>query len=48
MDSLEAGREAYQRNLDTYKRCMDSGRWPAYSSAIETLTLPRWAIQQAA
>ena len=48
MDSLEAGREAYQRNLDTYKRCLDTGHWPAYSHSIETLTLPRWAIQQAA
>jgi exodeoxyribonuclease VIII len=48
IESLEAGREAYQRNLDTYKRCLESGHWPAYSNSIETLTLPRWAIQQAA
>ena len=47
-ESLEAGREAYQRNLDTYKRCLDTGHWPAYSNSIETLNLPRWAFQQAA
>lgn len=47
-DSLEAGRSAYQRNLDTYKRCTETGLWPAYSSAIETIQLPRWAFQQAA
>lgn len=41
-EAIEAGREAYQRNLDTYKRCMESGHWPAYSDGIETLTLPRW------
>ena len=47
-DAIEAGREAYQRNLDTYKTCIETGSWPAYSPAIETLTLPRWAFQQAA
>lgn len=47
-DAIEAGREAYQRNLNTYKTCIETGSWPAYSPAIETLTLPRWAFQQAA
>lgn len=46
--SLEAGRDAYQRNLDTYKRCVETGQWPAYSNAIETLSLPRWAFAEAA
>ena len=46
--SIEAGREAYQRNLDTYKTCIETGSWPAYSPAIETIQLPRWAFQQAA
>mgnify|MGYP006284987957 CR=1 FL=1 len=42
--SVEVGREAYQRNLDTYKRCLDTGEWPAYSNAIESISLPKWAI----
>lgn len=46
--SIEAGREAYQRNLDTYKTCIETGSWPAYSPAIETIQLPRWVFQQAA
>ena len=46
--SIEAGREAYQRNLSTYKTCIETGQWPAYSPAIETIQLPRWAFQQAA
>lgn len=47
-DSIEAGRDDYRRNLATYRQCLESGVWPAYSSEIETLTLPRWAFAEAA
>lgn len=47
-ESMEAGRTAYQRNLDTYRRCLEANHWPAYSDAIETLTLPRWVFAEAA
>jgi len=47
-ESLEVGRAAYQRNLDTFRRCLEANHWPAYSNAIETLTLPRWALAEAA
>ena len=47
-ESLEVGRAAYQRNLDTYRRCLEANHWPAYSDAIETLTLPRWAFAESA
>jgi exodeoxyribonuclease VIII len=43
-DSIEVGRTLYQRNLETYRRCRETDHWPAYSTAIETLTLPRWAM----
>jgi len=46
--SIEVGRELYQTNLATYKTCIETGQWPAYSPAIETIQLPRWAFQQAA
>ena len=42
--SLEIGREQYQRDLDTYRRCVASGEWPAYSNGIEKISLPRWAV----
>lgn len=42
--SLEIGREQYQRDLDTYRRCIESGEWPAYSSSVEMISLPKWAI----
>lgn len=47
-DSIALGREAYYQNLETYKECMDSGKWPAYSTDIESLSLPKWAFLQAA
>lgn len=47
-ESLEVGQIAYQRNLDTYRRCLETDHWPAYSNAVETLTLPRWAFAEAA
>lgn len=47
-ESMEVGRAAYQRNLDTFRRCLEANDWPAYSPAIETLTLPRWAFAEAA
>jgi hypothetical protein len=43
-DSIEVGRTLYQRNLETYRRCRETDHWPAYSDAIEVLTLPRWAM----
>lgn len=47
-ESIQLGREAYQRNLDTYKACLESNQWPAYSQYVESLSLPRWAFNQAA
>ncbi|WGS75589.1 PD-(D/E)XK nuclease-like domain-containing protein [Edwardsiella piscicida] len=35
----DAGRAEYQRNLRTYRECLDSNEWPG----IKTLSLPRWA-----
>ena len=43
-DSIEVGRTLYQRNLETYRRCLEADHWPAYSQSIETLSLPRWAM----
>jgi exodeoxyribonuclease VIII len=43
-DSIKVGRTLYQRNLETYRRCLETDHWPAYSQSIETLSLPRWAM----
>ncbi len=44
-DSLVAGREAYRRNLDTYAKCVESGIWPGYPDAIQTINLPDWELE---
>lgn len=37
------GRDAYRRDLDTYAQCLQSGKWPAYPTEVQTLSLPAWA-----
>lgn len=40
----EAGRALYRQDLESYARCLASGAWPGYSTAIETVSLPAWAL----
>ncbi|QKQ46792.1 PD-(D/E)XK nuclease-like domain-containing protein [Achromobacter denitrificans] len=42
--SREAGRALYRRDLDTYARCAAANEWPGYSTSIETVSLPAWAL----
>jgi len=42
--SIEQGRAEYRHNLQTYAQCLRAGQWPGYSTGIETMTLPRWAL----
>jgi hypothetical protein len=43
-EAIDYGRREYNANLDTYRRCLESGLWPGYEEAIKTLSLPRYAI----
>jgi hypothetical protein len=45
-DTLEAGRDDYRRNLDTYAECLESGIWPGYPETLQTINLPNWATQE--
>jgi exodeoxyribonuclease VIII len=38
---IAAGRAEYKRDLETYKRCLESGTWPGLPKS-QTLTLPSW------
>lgn len=40
---LESGRRKVAKALDLYKRCLESGEWPAYSSGPLNLKVPKWA-----
>jgi hypothetical protein len=41
--SIAVGRERNMKHLDLFEACHTSGKWPAYSSEIETISLPAWA-----
>lgn len=44
-ESFEYGRREYRRNLNAYAACVERGEWPGYSTAIETVRLPAWAMR---
>lgn len=43
-ESMQAGRRQYQQDLELFAVCRDRGVWPSYSEQIETIRLPRWAL----
>lgn len=43
-DSLESGRQKYRKNLRTYAECERANKWPGYSTGIDIIRLPRWAL----
>lgn len=44
-DFIEAGRQQYLQDLETYARCVSTGRWPGYDVRIKPLSLPAWATR---
>jgi len=44
-EMIEAGWKLCQRDLQKIADCREANRWPSYSDAIETLSLPDWAKQ---
>jgi hypothetical protein len=43
-DSLTGAWARREDALRRWAECNRTGRWPAYSDLIETITLPKWAI----
>jgi hypothetical protein len=43
---LSAGRMIYQRDLQTYRNCVESGRWPGYHQGVREIGLPDFAMRQ--
>lgn len=43
-ESLESGRQKYRANLRTYAECMRTDKWPGYSTGIDVIRLPQWAL----
>lgn len=42
-EMIQLAREKYLRNLETYKKCLETGIWPAYGQGIQLIELPGWA-----
>lgn len=42
-DMLTEGREWVQTALTIYRKCMETGSWPAYTTDVQVLGLPGWA-----
>lgn len=45
-EAIVFGRHLYRRDLATWKRCNETGVWPAYDSKPEVIGLPAWAIKR--
>jgi len=45
-EDVEFGRMCYQRDLQVYRNCMESGIWPSYSEEIELIGIPEYAKQE--
>jgi exodeoxyribonuclease VIII len=43
-ESLESGRQKYRKNLRTYAECERTNKWPGYSTGIDIIRLPSWAL----
>jgi exodeoxyribonuclease VIII len=45
-EALMIGRAMYREALTVYAKCVDSGKWPAYSGGRKVIGLPGYAISQ--
>lgn len=43
---LSAGRVFYQRDLQLYRNCMESGKWPGYHEGLREIGLPEYAMRK--
>ncbi len=43
---LEAGRALYKRDLQLYRNCVESGKWPGYHEGIRQIGVPPFAQRQ--
>jgi len=46
-EAIEIGREQYQAILQTYRNCLETDTWPGYSTEMQPIGLPQWALKQA-
>lgn len=47
-EAVEIGRREYRADLARYADCQATGKWPAYSDKIESISLPEWRLRREA
>lgn len=45
-EAVAIGRSLYQRDLQIYRNCMESGEWPAWESGFTEAGLPAWEMRR--
>lgn len=45
-EAVEFGRRLYQGDIQLYRNCVESGRWPGYHQGIREIGLPPWIMRQ--
>lgn len=46
-DVIEYGRNLYQRDIQIYRNCLESGQWPGWGDGYTEVALPPWELKQA-
>jgi hypothetical protein len=46
-DVINYGRRLYQRDIQIYRNCLESGKWPGWSESYDEVALPPWELKQA-
>jgi exodeoxyribonuclease VIII len=47
-ESIQWGRKKYTDLLSLYIKCRDENHWPGYSQEPQIISLPQWAMRNAA
>jgi exodeoxyribonuclease VIII len=45
-EAIQLGRQTYMPLLKLFQECQQSGNWPGYSSEVQQLQLPNWALNK--
>ena len=46
-DVIQFGKSLYQRDIQIYRNCLESGRWPGWGDGYDEVALPPWELKQA-
>lgn len=44
LDAKREGEWLYERDMNIYRHCLETNEWPGYPPIVNTLRLPKWAL----